>query len=73
MSDQASTGPASEVVARGFRLPPRLRYGKSPILVFTGQQFIGGNLGTHAYYYRKAETNGLLYACRAGHIDTTHP
>ena len=72
MSDRTSSGPASEVVARGFTLPPRLRYGKSPTLVFMGKQFIGGNLGTHSYYYRPAEDNGVLYTCRAGHIDTTH-
>jgi len=72
VSDRASTGPASEVVARGFTLAPRLRYGKSPTLVFLGKQFIGGDLGTHAYYYRRAEDNGVLYTRCAGHIDTTH-
>jgi len=72
VSDRASTGPASEVVARGFSLPPRLRYGKSPTLVFLGKQFIGAELGTHAYYYRRAEDNGVLYTRCAGHIDTTH-
>ena len=72
MSDRTSTGPASEVVARGFSLPPRLRYGKSPTLVFMGKQFIGGDLGTHGYYYRSAENNGVAYTARGGHIDTTH-
>jgi hypothetical protein len=72
ISDKASTGPASEVVVQGFTLAPRLRYGKSPTLVFMGKQFIGGNVGAHAYYYRKTEGNGVLYTCRAGHIDTTH-
>ncbi len=72
ISDRASTGPASEVMARGFTLPPRLRYGKSPTLVFMGKQFIGPEVGTHAYYYRPSEENGVLYTCRGGHIDTTH-
>ena len=72
VSDRASTGPASEAVVSGFTLAPRLRYGKSPTLVFMGKQFIGGELGTHAYYYRRAEDNGVLYTRCAGHIDTTH-
>jgi hypothetical protein len=72
ISDRASSGPASEVVASGFALPPRLRYGKSPTLVFLGKQFIGPGVGTHAYYYRPAEENGVVYTCRGGHIDTTH-
>jgi len=72
MSDRASSGPASEAVVQGFRMPPRLRYGKSPTLVFMGKQFIDPDLGTHAYYWRPAEKNGVVYTCRAGHIDTTH-
>lgn len=72
ISDRASTGPASETVVTGFSLTPRLRYGKSPTLVFMGKQFIGANVGTHAYYYRPAENNGVLFTCRGGHIDTTH-
>jgi hypothetical protein len=72
MSDRASTGPASEVVARGFTLPPRLRYGYSPTLVFMGKQFIGPNVGTHGYYYRRSEGNGVVYTCRGGHLDVSH-
>ena len=72
MSDRGSTGKASEVVVTGFSLTPRLRYGKSPTLVFMGKQFIGGNLGTHGYYYRSTENNGIAYTACGGHIDTTH-
>ena len=72
MPDRAVAGPAGDALATEFNSTPRLRYGKSPTLVFMGKQFIGGDLGTHGYHYRAAEGNGVLYTCRAGHIDTTH-
>jgi hypothetical protein len=65
-------GPVADALATEFNSTPRLRYGKSPTLVFMGKQFIGGDLGTHGYHYRASEGNGVLYTCRAGHIDTTH-
>ena len=70
--DRRSAGPADDALATAFNSTPRLRYGKSPTLVFMGKQFIGDDLGTHGYHYRAAEKNGVLYTCRAGHIDTTH-
>jgi hypothetical protein len=70
--DRGVAGPAGDALATEFNSTPRLRYGKSPTLVFMGKQFIGGDLGTHGYHYRAAEKNGVLYTCRAGHIDTTH-
>ena len=72
VSDRGVAGPAHDALATEFNSTPRLRYGKSPTLVFLGKQFIGGDLGTHGYHYRAAEKNGVLYTCRAGHIDTTH-
>jgi hypothetical protein len=72
MSDRATAGKASEVVATGFTLAPRLRYGYSPTLVFMGKQFIGGDLGPHGYYYRRAEKNGMAYTKCGGHIDVSH-
>src|SRR5512146_822046 len=65
-------GPVADALATEFNSTPRLRYGKSPTLVFMGKQFIGDELGTHGYHYRASEGNGVLYTCRAGHIDTTH-
>jgi len=70
--DRGIAGPSADALATEFNSTPRLRYGKSPTLVFMGKQFIGGDLGTHGYHYRSAEGNGVLYTCRAGHIDTTH-
>jgi hypothetical protein len=70
--DRPLGGPVADALATEFNSTPRLRYGKSPTLVFLGKQFIGPDLGTHGYHYRSAEANGVLYTCRAGHIDTTH-
>ncbi len=72
LPDRPVGGPVPDALATEFNSAPRLRYGKSPTLVFMGKQFIGGDLGTHGYHYRAAENNGVLYTCRAGHIDTTH-
>lgn len=30
------------------------------------------NLGSHSYHFNPFETNGIVYTCRAGHIDITH-
>lgn len=30
------------------------------------------NLGKHSYYFNPFEKNGILYTCKAGHIDLTH-
>lgn len=30
------------------------------------------NLGKHSYYFNPFERNGIVYTCKAGHIDITH-
>jgi hypothetical protein len=37
-----------------------------------GTPWAGQKLGTHGYYYRPSEKNGIGYACRAGHVDIMH-
>jgi hypothetical protein len=69
--DKGLSGPASEVVSRGFNFPPRIRYGVSPTPT-SGTHFVGGDLGTHGYYFRLSEKNGMAYTSRGGHIDTAH-
>lgn len=71
LPDKGLSGPASEVVVEGFNFPPRLRYGATPC-VRLGAPFIGGDLGTHGYYFRLSEKNGIAYTSRGGHIDTMH-
>ena len=38
-----------------------------------GTRFLDPNsLGTHSYGYNPFEVNGIVYTCKAGHIDITH-
>lgn len=69
--DRGMACPASDVVVTGFHIPPRLRTGFSPCAIM-GTDFLGDRLGTHGYYWRLSEKNGMLYTSRGGHIDTTH-
>lgn len=69
--DQGLSGPADQVVYRGFGGAPRPRRGAYPAAVL-GLPFLGPNLGTHGYYYRPSEKDGIVYTCRGGHIDIAH-
>jgi len=71
LPDRGLSRPASEVVINGFNVPPRLRYGATPCACF-GAPFIGQKLGTHGYYFRLSEKNGIAYTSRGGHVDTMH-
>ncbi len=38
-----------------------------------GSRFLSPeNLGPHSYYYNPLERNGIVYTCKAGHVDLTH-
>jgi len=69
--DDGLSGRASDVVAAGFNFPPKLRGGVTACALL-GAPFLGEDLGTHGYYLRLSEKNGIAYTCRGGHIDTTH-
>jgi hypothetical protein len=69
--DKALTGPADQVIYRGFREPPRIRYGTYPCAI-AGTPLVGSDLGQHAYYWSPAEKDGIAYTCRAGHVDIIH-
>ena len=64
--------PAALVGFRDSGRSPRIRlasYASSSL----GTVFIGPNdLGTHSYRSGGDEGNGILYACKAGHIDIAH-
>jgi hypothetical protein len=52
--------------------PPRIRMGSYASSTI-GTNFMGpGNLGKHRYRYSWMEQNGIMYTCKAGHIDTAH-
>ena len=50
---------------------PRLRFGSYPASTFP-TTFLGKDLGTHSYAYSPFEKNGIVYTCKAGHIDIIH-
>lgn len=51
---------------------PRPRMGTLPTPP-PGPRFSNpNNLGKHSYYFNPFETNGIVYTCKAGHIDITH-
>ena len=69
--DKGLSIPADQVVSHGFSGRPRMRWGAYPSAIL-GTPFIGPNLGTHGYAYRPSEKDGIVYTCRAGHIDVAH-
>ncbi len=71
LPDNAMSGPASEIVYDGFNGPPRIRYGAYPAAI-VGTPFLGRKLGTHGYYWHPFEKNGIVYTCKAGHVDIIH-
>ncbi len=51
---------------------PRLRFGFYPTSTI-GTTFLDpNNLGEHGYRFKLSEKNGIIYTCKAGHIDLVH-
>jgi hypothetical protein len=69
--DKGLSVPASQVISHGFGGTPRPRRGSYAASVL-GMSFLGPKLGAHGYYYRLSEKDGIVYTCRAGHIDIAH-
>jgi hypothetical protein len=69
--DKALSEPASEAVVHGIKFGPRIRYGAYPASIL-GTPWVGEELGTHGYYFRFSEKNGIAYTCHGGHIDIMH-
>ncbi len=69
--DKGLKAPANDLVVHGLNFSPRIRYGAYPTSIL-GTPWAGPKLGTHGYYYRASEKNGIAYACRAGHVDIMH-
>jgi hypothetical protein len=59
------------VIYHGFNRPPRIRYGTYPCAIL-GTPLFGADLGEHGYYWSPFEKDGIIYTCRAGHIDVIH-
>lgn len=71
LPDTGTSCPADQVVYKGFRKLPRVRRGAYPAAII-GSPWLGQSLGTHGYYYRPSEKDGIAYTCRGGHIDIAH-
>jgi len=59
------------MIEQGFGSAPRSRFGSYPS-TNVGTTFLGPDLGTHGYYYRPSEKDGIAYTCRGGTIDIIH-
>lgn len=71
LPDKGMSCPANQVIQTGFNRTPRLRGGSYPAAII-GTPWQGPELGTHGYYYRPFEKDGMAYTCRGGHIDIAH-
>ncbi len=71
LPDKGLSCPADQVIYQGFRRAPRMRGGAYPIAIL-GTPWLGQNLGAHGYYYSPWEKDGIVYTCRAGHVDIAH-
>ena len=61
------------ILASGCNIyAPRARMGTLPTPP-PGPRFSNpNNLGRHSYHFNPFETNGIVYTCKAGHLDITH-
>lgn len=56
----------------GFNAEPRLRFGSYPTPTIPTTYF-GRSLGKHSYsWFSLSEKDGIVYTCKAGHIDIIH-
>jgi hypothetical protein len=63
---------AEQFVRSGTNDKPRIRVGNIPVPKYS-TDFLGLNdLGQHGYTPNLSERNGLVYTCKAGHIDISH-
>jgi hypothetical protein len=53
-------------------VPPRIRPGSYATATREVRFLDAANLGRHGYRFDWSEQNGIIYTCRAGHIDIAH-
>jgi len=54
------------------KVPPRIRPGSYASATYSVHFLDPANLGPHSYRYTWSEQNGIVYTCRAGHVDIAH-
>jgi len=68
----ADSGTAEQLIRTGLHARPRVRVGYVP-RPKCGTKFLGRqDLVQHGYGPNLSERNGLVYTCKAGHIDIAH-
>lgn len=71
-SKAADSGPSEQLIRTGLHTKPRMRLGYVPRPKL-GTKFLSReDLGQHGYGPNLSERNGLVYTCKAGHIDIAH-
>ncbi len=63
---------ANKLLSREFEKRPRGRIGSYATLTLGTYFMDPDQLGTHGYSFSLSEKNGIVYTCKAGHIDTYH-
>lgn len=59
-------------LGRSFKSKPRPRIGSYPASTLGTAFYSKGELGKHGYFFSLSEKKGIVYTCRAGHIDLAH-
>ncbi len=72
VSRQASPRSPVDKLSFGFRTKPRLRRGYYPSSTLGTNFPDPEDLGQHGYRHSWSEKNGIVYTCKAGHIDISH-
>ncbi len=67
----SSCAPVRDFRFEGHNIRPKGRIGRNASATIL-TSFLGKNIGNHAYYLNVREKNGIVYTCRAGHIDIAH-
>jgi hypothetical protein len=73
-SSQRATVPASNnrLLKKQFNNPPKIRIGTYASSTL-GTSFLEPyHLGPHSYRFELHEKNGIVYTCKAGHVDISH-
>jgi len=70
--EPALSGPAIELVFKGLHNRPITRIGSYPCPTLGTTYLEPDGLGEHRYGFDLLEKDGIVYTCRAGHIDIFH-
>lgn len=71
-AETGNSDTADQLIRNGLKAKPRIRIGYLPSTNFSTDFLDIQNLGQHGYRPNSSEKNGLVYTCKAGHIDISH-